>query len=130
MLKKFSFIPVILFICLLCFSCMENKNKSPAVLFQEYCNCSIQAQYLLDDKTRVDIVTNEYAIEIDYAIDFYEAIGQSLFYAEKTGLKPGILLILKEEKDIRYLKRLLLVAEKYKITVWTLRTGIIRKEDK
>lgn len=106
------------------------KYKNPIDLFREYCECTIQTEYVLKDKTRVDIITDTHVIEIDYASDFYEAIGQSLFYAEMTGLRPGILLhmqsgIKKKEDSKRYLDRLLIVAKKYKITVWILEDAAI-----
>ena len=47
-----------------------------------------------------------------------ESIGQSLYYADRTGRKPGVLLIMGED-DQRYLSRLETVAAKSKIKVWT-----------
>jgi len=78
-------------------------------------------EYVLDDSTRVDCLTDEYAIEFDFGPKWAEAIGQSLYYAEKTGRKPGIVLILETKTSGRYLKRLKVVAEKYNIKVWTMK---------
>jgi len=120
--------------CLLCGVCffimciflfMDDNNNDPIIMFKKYCNCQIETEYVLNDKTRVDIVTSEYVIEMDYAKDFYEAIGQSLFYSIKTELKPGILLVMSDDKDIKYKDRLLLVAKKYMISVWILYQGRI-----
>ena len=41
-------------------------------------------EYALDDGSRVDCLTDQYAIEFDFAKKWAEAIGQSLYYAEKT----------------------------------------------
>ena len=60
-------------------------------------------EYVLDDGTRVDCLTDEYAIEFDFAPKWAEAVGQSLYYALKTGKKPGIVLILEKEKERRFL---------------------------
>ena len=77
-------------------------------------------EYVLDDRTRVDCMTEEYAIEFDFGPKWAEAIGQSLYYAMKTGKKPGVVLILEFEGE-QYVKRLQVVANKYHIKVWILR---------
>ena len=76
-----------------------------------------------DDRTRVDCVTSEYAIEFDYASKWYEAVGQSLHYGIKTGKKPGIVLIMKSTKDQKYVDRLSKAIEYYSlpITVWVVK---------
>ena len=56
--------------------------------------CDGIKEYVLPDKTRVDCLTNEYAIEFDYAKKWAESVGQSLYYAEKTGKKPAVAIIL------------------------------------
>lgn len=82
--------------------------------------CGIM-EYKNDDKTRVDCLTSSHAIEFDFADKLYESIGQALFYSLKTGKKPGVVLIMEHpEKEQKYLKRLLLVAKAYGITVWTM----------
>jgi hypothetical protein len=48
---------------------------------------------------RVDVVTNDYAIEVKRADDWKHAIGQSLWYALQTNKKPGIVLIVLDEND-------------------------------
>ena len=80
------------------------------------------AEVINDDRTRVDCVTSEYAIEFDYANKWYEAVGQSLHYGIKTGKKPGIVLILKNEKDQKYVNRLNATIQNYSlpITVWVI----------
>lgn len=77
-------------------------------------------EYVLDDNSRVDCLTDEYAVEFDFAPKWAEAIGQSLYYAEKTGRKPGIVLILEKPKDKKYLERLQTISEKHQIRVWTI----------
>jgi len=51
-------------------------------------------EFLLADGKRVDILTDRYAIEVDFAEKFYEAVGQSLLYAVRTNRTPGIILII------------------------------------
>ena len=50
-------------------------------------------EYVLPDKTRVDCLTDEYAIEFDFAEKWAEAIGQALHYSLMTGKSAGIVLI-------------------------------------
>ena len=75
---------------------------------KDYVNkyCSGQIEYTLDDKTRVDCLTDEYAIEFDYAKKWAESIGQALYYAKKTGKNPAVALILKKESDLKYANRI------------------------
>lgn len=78
-------------------------------------------EYVLDDQVRVDCLTDEYAIEFDFAPKWAEAIGQSLYYALKTKRQAAIVLIMENpHKDERYLNRLKAVAERYNIIVWTI----------
>lgn len=65
---------------------------------------------------RVDCLTDEYAIEVDFAKKWAEAIGQSLYYAQITGKKPAIGFIV-ENGDDRYIKRVKTVSEKFEIKI-------------
>lgn len=75
----------------------------------------------LPDKTRIDCLTGQYAIEFDFATKWAEAIGQSLHYASQTGKQPGIVLILEKESDRKYLDILNNVIKYFslEIKVWT-----------
>ncbi|MDD3477192.1 MAG: hypothetical protein PHI38_10015 [Sulfurimonas sp.] len=73
-------------------------------------------EYILTDKTRVDCLTNEYAIEVDFAQKWAEAIGQSLYYAHMTGKRPAIGFIVGDG-DERYIKRVRTVADKFDIKI-------------
>jgi len=63
-------------------------------------------EYRHADGTRADCLTSTHVIEVDFAKKWYEAIGQSLFYAVATGKHAGIALILLNDKDYRYWIRL------------------------
>ena len=79
-----------------------------------------KTEYRLDDGTSVDCVTNDYAIEVEFAPKHYEAIGQALFYALKTGKQAGIVVILENGNDGRYMDRLYLVAKSERIKIWAI----------
>jgi hypothetical protein len=69
---------------------------------------------------RIDLLTDDYAIEVDSLEKFHEAIGQALHYAKETGKKPGIAIFLMEPKqsDQEKLKYLIRLCNYYKIKVW------------
>jgi len=80
-------------------------------------------EYTLWDKTRVDALTSTHAIEADWSYKWAEAIGQSLYYAEVTGKKPGIILLIKDEaKEQKYIYRCQTVANKHGIEIWLIET--------
>ena len=79
------------------------------------------AEYILNDKTRIDCLTKDYAIEFDFASKWAESIGQALYYGLSTNKNAGVVLIMENpQKDIKYLLRLQEVAQKYNIKVWTM----------
>lgn len=77
-------------------------------------------EFKLKDNTRVDCLTDNYAIEVDWAKKWAEGIGQSLYYAEMTNKKPAVALIVGK-KDQRYLKRISKVASKVGITIMEIK---------
>ena len=51
---------------------------------------------------RIDLLTSEYAFEVEWASNWKEAIGQSIWYGLNTQKKPGIILLLKSKSDYKY----------------------------
>ena len=81
--------------------------QNEAFYVSNWCDSSFgHREYVLSDKTRVDCLTKDYAIEFDFAKKWAEAVGQSLYYSKMTGKKPAIALILTSITDYRYLKRI------------------------
>jgi len=61
-----------------------------------------KAEHRLFDGSRVDIVTDTYAIEVDWAhksLKWAEAIGQARYYARVTGKRPGVVLLRRFSRD-------------------------------
>jgi len=77
-----------------------------------------EVEVILSDKSRVDIITDEFAIEVDFAHKWAESVGQSLYYSLVSGKKPGVLLVVNGNKDFYNVRRLKLLADKYGMTVW------------
>jgi uncharacterized Fe-S cluster-containing radical SAM superfamily enzyme len=65
-------------------------------------------------------LSDEYAIEVDFAKKWAEGVGQSLYYAHMTGKKPAVGFIIDTKKEKRYLKRLEILAKKYGIKIFII----------
>jgi hypothetical protein len=81
-----------------------------------------QTEVELEDFTRADCVTRTHAIEFDFANKWAESVGQASWYGMNLHKRAGIVLIMENpEKDIYYLQRVIKLAKKYKIDVWTMK---------
>jgi len=73
---------------------------------------------------RVDILTADYAIEVEFANKWKQAIGQSLWYGLQTNKTPGIVLVKKATDQNKYVLQLGSalqyggLAGKIKVWVW------------
>lgn len=121
-MRKIILLLIFLLLCLNVFA-YSNALKEPVFPQKEkyheadYVNayCNGQIEYELKDFTRVDCLTDEYAIEFDWGKKWAESIGQSLYYAKITGKKPAVAIIVKSPKDDFYIKRIKLVDKNIKI---------------
>ena len=107
------------------FGAAPQKKHNEKYYQTQLCNelDGVMEQSLLD-RTRVDCLTDEYAIEVDFAKKWAEGVGQSLYYAEMTEKKPAVGLIVRDsKKDKRHLKRLKVLADKYGITIFEIERG-------
>ena len=113
---------VIIFLSLILFGCAAKAKKLNERHYQTIlCNeLNGEMEYVLKDKTRVDCLTDEYAIEVDFAKKWAESIGQSLYYAHMTAKKPAVGLIMNSKKDERYFKRLKVMADEYEIKIFVI----------
>ena len=77
-------------------------------------------EYQLKDRARIDCLSDTYAIEIEFARKWAEGIGQSLYYAQMSGKKPAIALIMAPGKEETYLNRLNTVATRHGIKIFII----------
>ncbi len=126
MKKLFTLIIFVLFLSGLLFA-EGYKEKDYQKKFVTYLEKNyygkIETNKRLEGRTEADILTKEYAIEVDWGEKWYQAIGLSLHYGLVSRRKPGILLILKKGgKNNIYLKRLINVIVKYDLNfhLWTI----------
>jgi len=112
----------ILILLLMLISLTAFSQKKKEVYFQlKFANAvNGDTEIVLDDKSRVDILTDTFAIEVDFGKKWAESIGQSLYYSALTGKKAGVLLILDGKNENIFLKRLMAVAVKHDITIWVI----------
>ncbi len=65
-----------------------------------------QVEYKLEDKTRIDCLTDTKAIEYDFATKWAECVGQAIYYAQIMKRKPVCALIGTEKQFKRYIPRI------------------------
>ena len=82
------------------------QNAFNRVYFQGRAEMEVPVKY-----GRIDLLTGDYAIEVDKIDKFHEGIGQALHYARETGKKPGLAIYITDPTEydlekLRYVRRL------------------------
>ena len=102
-----------------------NARQNSEKHYQEkWCAEMGQTNYPLPDKSRVDCLTETHAVEVNFADNYKQAIGQAIYNSRITGKKPGLLIIIEKDSDYRYLPSLgadLRHVGVDDIKVWTIR---------
>ncbi len=80
--------------------------------------CIGETEVRLANGSRADCLTTNYAVEVERAPKWHEAVGQSLDYSQQTGKKPAILMVIERESDWRYWDKLKPLAQKHHIRMW------------
>jgi len=80
--------------------------------------CKGRTEVTLHDGSRVDCLTENYAVEFDFAPKAFEALGQAIHYARASGTDPAIVLIIEQESDWRFYKRVRRTAAKRGVKLW------------
>lgn len=81
-----------------------------------------QTEFLLYDGTRVDVLTDTHAIEVEWCQGgkIYEAVGQALYYSLVTGKAPGIYLLRDKQVNSQpYFDRCEKICKRHGIALWT-----------
>ena len=98
---------------LLCSISVEAKHLYKEADYQKAW-CSIHngiIEYINKDMTRVDCLTKNHAVEFDFANKWAESVGQAEYYALMTGLRGKVVLIIENENEYKYLKRVKKLAQ-------------------
>ena len=121
MQRKNKFWKIIKFLCILClcFAQCSAKHLNKEQVYQNvWCNeRNGITEYKLEDKSRVDCLLPDSAVEFDFASKRDECLGQALRYGAYTNKKAACVLILENEKDKKYLNQLLYTIEANKLDV-------------
>lgn len=75
-------------------------------------------EYRLPDDSRVDILTDKHAVEVDWAHKWPEGIGQCLYYGLMTERAPVVLLLADVATENRFINRCHLVCVNRGIELW------------
>lgn len=98
---------------------LANKNEK---YYQTiHCNkLNGEIEYQLKDKTRVDCLTQNDAIEYDFAKKWAECLGQALYYGAMQDKTPVCALIGSEKEFRENSSRIKFASEYYKLPVKTI----------
>lgn len=97
----------------LCFS--NHREKCYQNFFAKKIKGSTEV--LMPDNTRCDILTEDLAIEVDFAPKWAEAIGQSLHYAKMVKRQAGIVIVIRKKLDHCHVKKLWGVIHEYNLPI-------------
>lgn len=84
----------------------QQPKKNEAYYTNVICNnLNGKAEHRLTDNTRIDCLTQKYAIELDWANKWHEGITQALYYAMKSGKEAKLVLLTTRKDDKRFYKK-------------------------
>jgi hypothetical protein len=74
---------------------------------------------------RVDILTDEYAVEVDWLHKWQEGVSQALDYAQLTGKRPGLAIILEGERlDTKAYQACVKACRAKRIKLWVINNWV------
>lgn len=110
----------LILLCIFLFSSVAfAAHEYPEAAYQRaWCSANAGVlEYKNPDKTRIDCLTEDYAVEFDFATKWAESIGQALHYGLMTQKKPMAVLILESSEQYKYFERAKNIGDHYGITV-------------
>ena len=109
-----------LLVILLVFSpyAVQAKHLHKEKWYQDrWCAGRGETEVVLPDHTRCDCLTPMNAVEVDFGGKWYQAVGQSLYYALQTGHRAGVVLIVERPEDRKYWYKLNTLIEHFKLPI-------------
>jgi len=112
-MKTKLIISIVLFLCL-----TGMKHKKEADYQREFCTDGIM-EYPLKDMSRVDCLTEKYAIELDFAKGgkHYNCLGQALHYSAMTDKIGKCVLIVRKESEMKKVKAIRNAIKYHKLNI-------------
>ena len=80
-----------------------------------------ELEVVLADKSRVDLLTETHAYEIEFAPNWKEGVGKSLHYSLVSKRKAGIILVMTGSAPEKHLAQLKAVIEAYGLPIEVIR---------
>jgi hypothetical protein len=124
--QLYSYLLIILLLFILISACAAAKHHIletekdyqeafNRVYFQGRAEMEVPVKY-----GRIDLLTGDYAIEVERIDKFHEGIGQALHYAKETGRKPGLAVFITDptEHELEKLKYVRRLCQSLGIKVW------------
>ena len=111
------------------FICKANAQYKHSEKSYQYAWCAQNngiAEYINQDKTRIDCLTKTHAVEFDFAKKWAESVGQALYYGIMTGKKAKVVLIVEEAKEMKYFKRVEKLSKVYNFDVEFVTNAILK----
>ena len=88
----------------ICFAANHPNERTVVNLLAEKYQANVEVK--LWDDTRVDLLSETHAYEVDWARKYAEGVGQALYYSSLTARKPGLILLVRNfKKELRYIYR-------------------------
>jgi len=110
------------FVAILFLGDAQAASLHPEKYYQEkWCNeHKGKTEVVLTNNTRADCITDSNVIEFDFGKKWAESIGQALNYSEQTGKRAGIVLIMEDASESKYLLRVKDIIKHFRlpIDVW------------
>lgn len=98
---------ILTLLLIICFTFNANAKKKERYYQDIHCdNLRGKAEYKLEDRTRIDCLTDTRAIEHDFAPKWAECAGQAIYYAQRMDLKPVCALIGTKKQFKKYIPRI------------------------
>lgn len=106
----------------------KHHQKSEAVLASAWCDEAGGAtEYRLPDRTRVDCLLDDYAVEMDWSHKWAECVGQAQYYGAMTNRRPACVLIKKRATSQALFdahnRRAVVAADRYTLIICITTTG-------
>lgn len=118
---------VITTICMTVSSVCSQHIHSEKTYQNQWCQqYNGETEVTLEDGTRADCLTENFAIEFDFATKWAECLGQALHYSDLTGKRPACVLIIEHGKDWKHYKKLRRSATFRAVKIWYIRPGQIK----
>ena len=114
-----------LILTLLLIAPQEMSEKQYASVIGQARNYQVEVP--MPDETRCDLVSSTHAIEVEWASKWKEAPAQAVLYSIWTGKKPGVILLIKNQREDKvHILRCKMVCEKLGITMEVYTNGGFR----